>query len=297
MNIDHLTTEKRNEKTMNLDQLKPIDFVTLMNKEDQKVALAVEHELEPISNLIEQAIRKFREGGRLIYMGAGTSGRLGVLDAAECVPTFGTSNEDVIGLIAGGKSAMIEAVEGAEDDNHLGMGDLKDINLNSNDIVIGIAASGRTPYVIGGLKYANEVGALTGSISCNKDSAIGKIAHYPIDIEVGPEILTGSTRLKSGTAQKLVLNMISTGIMVGIGKVYQNLMIDVKPTNEKLVQRAVNIISQLSNVTHDEAKEFLIQSEYSVKIAIVMLHQNISKEQANQLIDRNNGFIRPILEG
>nr|WP_279512513.1 N-acetylmuramic acid 6-phosphate etherase [Macrococcus goetzii] len=292
MDLKHLATEQRNVNTMALDRLSPIEFVTVMNQEDQKVAIAIEKEKESIADLITACIPLFKNGGRLIYMGAGTSGRLGVLDAAECVPTFGTTPEQVIGLIAGGEKAIIKAVEGAEDDEQLGKDDLIHLNITDKDIVIGIAASGRTPYVIGGLKYANEVGALTGAISCNTGSDIGKIARHGIDVAVGPEILTGSTRLKSGTAQKLILNMISTGIMVGIGKVYQNLMIDVQPTNEKLVERSIGIISEVTAVDRDMAMELFEESGHQVKVAIVMGLHNFDKDSALEYLKNNDGFIR-----
>ncbi len=297
MNINHLTTEQRNDSSMNLDELSPIEFVKVMNAEDKKVALAIKREMTSIANLIEHGIMHFKQGGRLIYLGAGTSGRLGVLDAAECVPTFGTDPSQVVGLIAGGAKAMTEAIEGAEDDAALGEKDLRDLKITEKDIVVGIAASGRTPYVIGGLKYANEMGALTGSVSCNASSEIGKLAKHPIEVEVGPEILTGSTRLKSGTAQKLVLNMISTGIMIGIGKVYQNLMIDVKPTNEKLVQRAINMISEVAGVEAEQAEQLFKSSGQDVKKAIVMGVRNVASNEAEQMIIENDGFIRPLMKG
>lgn len=292
MDLNQLATEQRNVNTMALDSLSPIEFVTVMNQEDQKVAAAIEKEKQKIADLITASIPLFKNGGRLIYMGAGTSGRLGVLDAAECVPTFGTSPEQVVGLIAGGEKAMTKAVEGAEDDEQLGKDDLRRLNITDRDIVIGTAASGRTPYVIGGLQYANEVGALTGAISCNPGSDIGKIAKFGIDIEVGPEILTGSTRLKSGTAQKLILNMISTGIMVGIGKVYQNLMIDVQPTNEKLVERSIGIISEVTALDRDEAELLFEESGHEVKVAIVMGLHDLDKDSATEYLIKNDGFIR-----
>ncbi|RAI80645.1 N-acetylmuramic acid 6-phosphate etherase [Macrococcoides goetzii] len=292
VDLNRLATEQRNVNTMALDRLSPIEFVTVMNQEDQKVAIAIEKEKEKIADLIAESIPLFKNGGRLIYMGAGTSGRLGVLDAAECVPTFGTTPEQVIGLIAGGEKAMIKAVEGAEDDEQLGKDDLIHLNITDKDIVIGIAASGRTPYVVGGLKFANEVGALTGAISCNTGSDIGKIARHGIDVAVGPEILTGSTRLKSGTAQKLILNMISTGIMVGIGKVYQNLMIDVQPTNEKLVERSIGIISEVTALDRVKAKALFEESEHQVKVAIVMGLHNFDKDSALEYLKNNDGFIR-----
>ncbi|MDQ7112701.1 N-acetylmuramic acid 6-phosphate etherase [Staphylococcus simulans] len=292
MDINKMTTEQRNEKTMHLDELSTEDFVALMNQEDQTVAQAIAKENTSIARVIDTVIEGFKQGGRLIYMGAGTSGRLGVLDAAECVPTFGVTRDDVIGLIAGGAKAMTEAVEGAEDSKTLGKQDLKHLKLNETDTVIGLAASGRTPYVIGGLEYANTIGANTAAIACNKNTAIGAVADIAIEIEVGPEILTGSTRLKSGTAQKLVLNMISTGAMVGIGKVYENLMVDVQPTNEKLRRRALNIISEVANTSESESKELFHDSNGHVKAAIVMGLHDITYEEAVERLEKANGFIR-----
>ncbi|MHD0396651.1 N-acetylmuramic acid 6-phosphate etherase [Staphylococcus simulans] len=292
MDMNKMTTEQRNEKSMHLDELSTEAFVTLMNQEDQTVAQAIEHEKSSIARVIDTVIESFKQGGRLIYMGAGTSGRLGVLDAAECVPTFGVTREDVIGLIAGGAKAMTEAVEGAEDSTTLGEQDLKDLELNASDTVIGLAASGRTPYVIGGLEYAKTIGANTAAIACNKDTAIGAVADIAIEVEVGPEILTGSTRLKSGTAQKLVLNMISTGAMVGIGKVYENLMVDVQPTNEKLRRRALNIISEVAKVSEAQSQKLFHDSQGDVKVAIVMGLHGISYEAAVERLEKAEGFIR-----
>lgn len=292
MDINKMTTEQRNEKTMHLDELSAEDFVALMNQEDQTVAQAIAKENTSIARVIDIVIEGFKQGGRLIYMGAGTSGRLGVLDAAECVPTFGVTRDDVIGLIAGGAKAMTEAVEGAEDSKTLGKQDLKHLKLNETDTVVGLAASGRTPYVIGGLEYANTIGANTAAIACNKNTAIGAVADIAIEIEVGPEILTGSTRLKSGTSQKLVLNMISTGAMVGIGKVYENLMVDVQPTNEKLRRRALNIISEVANTSESESKKLFHDSSGHVKAAIVMGLHDITYEEAVERLEKANGFIR-----
>ena len=233
VSIEHLTTERQNQHTLRLDELSIHDACRLMNEEDAQVVPAVREVLPIIEKVIEKVIAAFRQGGRLIYMGAGTSGRLGVLDAAECVPTFGVEPTMVVGLIAGGQPAMTVAVEGAEDSLTLAEEDLRNLQLTSKDVVVGIAASGRTPYVVGGLCFAEKVGAVTVSLACNKQAAISKEAHYAIEVDCGPEFLTGSTRLKSGTAQKLILNMISTISMIGIGKVYGNLMVDVQPTNEK----------------------------------------------------------------
>jgi N-acetylmuramic acid 6-phosphate etherase len=295
MDLEKLTTEKRNEKTMQLDEMTIEEILYLMNKEDQSVPISVEKEIPQIKKVVDAIIEVFQNEGRLIYIGAGTSGRLGVLDAAECVPTFGTSPEKVVGLIAGGMSAMTVAVEGAEDSEELAKRDLKDLNLTDKDIVIGIAASGRTPYVVGGLKYANDIGATTGSIACNKNSIIGTYATIPIEVEVGPEILTGSTRLKSGTAQKLVLNMLSTISMVGIGKVYKNLMVDVQPTNEKLVERSKNIIMQATDCSYEKASESFEKANRDVKLAIVMLLTNLGMEEAKERLKQAKGFVRKTL--
>lgn len=292
MDISRLTTESRNEHSSKLDTLTPEQFVDVMNKEDQKVAQFIKEENHAIAQLIRQVIKGLNNGGRLIYMGAGTSGRLGVLDAAECVPTFGVTPDVVVGLIAGGPSAMTVAVEGAEDDESLGEQDLRDLNINEHDTVIGIAASGRTPYVIGGLRYAQSINVPTGCVTCNKASEVGKHADYPVQVDVGPEVLTGSTRLKAGTAQKLILNMISTGAMVGIGKVYENLMIDVKPTNKKLKQRAVNMIQEVLQTTDEDSEKLFKQSDEQVKVAIVMGMHGISKEEALERLKQAKGFVR-----
>ncbi|MBO3078911.1 N-acetylmuramic acid 6-phosphate etherase [Mammaliicoccus sciuri] len=292
MDISRLTTESRNEHSSKLDTLTPEQFVDVMNNEDQKVAQFIKEENHAIAQLITQVINGLNNGGRLIYMGAGTSGRLGVLDAAECVPTFGVTPDVVVGLIAGGPSAMTVAVEGAEDDESLGEQDLRDLNINEHDTVIGIAASGRTPYVIGGLRYAQSINVPTGCVTCNKASEVGKHADYPVQVDVGPEVLTGSTRLKAGTAQKLILNMISTGSMVGIGKVYENLMIDVKPTNKKLKQRAINMIQEVLQTTDEDSERLFNQSDEQVKVAIVMGMHGISKEEALVRLKQAKGFVR-----
>jgi N-acetylmuramic acid 6-phosphate etherase len=295
INLENLTTERRNEETFGLDEMSVAQAALLMNREDQKVAEAVSKELGSIEPVIEHTINAFKKGGRLIYMGAGTSGRLGVLDAAECVPTFGVEAEMVVGLIAGGEEAMTVAVEGAEDSYELGKEDLVNLNLNENDMVIGIAASGRTPYVIGGLDYARSVGAMTGTISCNKNAEISKHADFPIEVDAGPEFLTGSTRLKSGTAQKLILNMISTISMIGIGKVFNNLMVDVKPTNEKLVERSKRIIMQATEVDYDTAESYFYEADQNVKLAIVMILTNSDKQTAEDKLADANGFVKGTL--
>lgn len=295
MNLENLTTERRNKNTMGLDEMSVSEALIKMNQEDQQVAIAVEKELSFIQPVIEATITSFNKGGRLIYMGAGTSGRLGVLDAAECVPTFGVEPEMVQGLIAGGQEAMTIAVEGAEDSQEFGKQDLLEIGLTDQDIVVGIAASGRTPYVIGGLKYATAIGAATATISCNKDAEISQYAQMPIEVDAGPEFLTGSTRLKSGTAQKLILNMISTIAMIGIGKVYNNLMVDVKPTNEKLVERSKRIIMEATSCNYETAASYFEKADRNVKLAIVMILTNTTKAEATQKLINGNHFIKNTL--
>ncbi|MHC5217304.1 N-acetylmuramic acid 6-phosphate etherase [Enterococcus sp. LJL128] len=292
MNLDNLTTERRNTNTMNLDELTVKEALLKMNEEDQKVALAVKEALPAIEVVVEKIIQSFKKGGRLVYLGAGTSGRLGVLDAAECVPTFGVSPEMVQGLIAGGEQAMTLAVEGAEDSQELGRQDLINLHLTAEDYVVGIAASGRTPYVIGALEYANEVGAGTASLACNKHAEISQYAQSIIEVDAGPEFLTGSTRLKSGTAQKLILNMLSTVSMIGIGKVYGNLMVDVKPTNEKLVERSKRIIMEATGCKYEEAADYFNKADKNVKLAIVMILTNSSKEEAEEKLIKGNHFIK-----
>ncbi|MBO0469059.1 N-acetylmuramic acid 6-phosphate etherase [Enterococcus sp. DIV0242_7C1] len=292
MNLEKLTTERRNQETMNLDEMTVEEALIKMNQEDQKVAIAVSEALPQIEPAVHVIIDAFKKDGRLIYMGAGTSGRLGVLDAAECVPTFGVDPEMVQGLIAGGQKAMTIAVEGAEDSKEFGQEDLIDIQLTDKDVVVGIAASGRTPYVIGGLEYAASIGAKTVSVSCNKHAEISRYADFPIEVDAGPEFLTGSTRLKSGTAQKLILNMLSTVSMIGIGKVYNNLMVDVKPTNEKLVERAKRIIMEATTCDYQTAADYFIKADENVKLAIVMLLTNSSKEEAETKLIQGNHFIK-----
>ena len=265
-----------------------------MNDEDKTVPYSVEKVLPEIEKAVLCVINSFEQGGRLIYIGAGTSGRLGVLDAVECPPTFGVSSNTVIGLIAGGEKAFVQAQEGAEDSINLAIEELKSINLQTEDIVCAIAASGRTPYCIGGLQYAKSIGCKTIAIACNKNSEIGKNADLAIEVEVGPEVLTGSTRLKAGTAQKLILNMISTVAMTGIGKVYENLMVDLKVTNEKLLERAKKNVIQITGCTSKDAARLLKVSNNNVKLAIVMGLLDCSLEEAINHLKKSNGFIRKI---
>lgn len=280
---------------MNLDTMTVKEILTVMNEEDQTVPVAISKELSTIEQAVRTVIDTFQKKGRLIYLGAGTSGRLGVLDAVECMPTFGSPEEMVNGFLAGGMKAFTKAVEGAEDSEALGEEDLAKIAVNENDTIIGIAASGRTPYVIGALKFAKMQNAKTISISCNKNSEIGKYADLAIEVETGAEILTGSTRLKAGTAQKLVLNMISTASMIGIGKVYKNLMVDVQPTNKKLVERAKRIIMQAAETDYETAAEAYEKAHGNAKAAILMVLLQCTYEEAQTKLESSNGFIRKAL--
>ncbi|UDI77661.1 N-acetylmuramic acid 6-phosphate etherase [Staphylococcus taiwanensis] len=294
--MNHLTTESRNQLTMHIDEMSTLEALKTMNHEDQTVAKAIEKIIPDLNTVIEQIVERFRQGGRLIYIGAGTSGRLGVLDAAECVPTFNTHPDEVIGIIAGGQKAMTEAVEGAEDDLEMGAKDLEQLNLSHKDVVIGISASGRTPYVKGALSYANDIKALTIALSCNEHTDISALATYGLEVNVGPEILTGSTRLKAGTAQKLILNMISTLTMIGVGKVYDNLMVDLKATNYKLEQRSIHIIEEVCGLPFQEAQTLYEQADNNVKIAIVMNLCNTSKDDAKLRLLNNNGVIKQAIK-
>ena len=295
MEIKNLETEARNPVTTHIDTMSTSDMVKTINAEDQKVALAVAGESDQIVKAIDQASTRYSAGGRLIYIGAGTSGRLGVLDAAELVPTYGIKPERAIGMIAGGKKAMFAAVEGAEDSVTMGETDLKNLKLTANDIVIGLAASGRTPYVIGGLKYAAKIQALTIAVACVPNSVIGQIAEIAINAVVGPEVITGSTRMKAGTAQKMILNMISTGVMIRQGKVYQNVMVDVQPANDKLVDRACRIISETAAIPTAKALSFLKKADNDVALAIVMAKTGKSKIVAKQLLAKHHGIVSDAL--
>lgn len=294
--LSHLISEGRNPDTMDIDLLSAQEIVERLNQQDKHVPLAVEKVLPEIALAVDRITHAFKHGGRLIYIGAGTSGRLGVLDASECPPTFGVSDQMVIGLIAGGKEAMFSAKEGAEDCAELGIQDLKSIHFTDQDVVVGIAASGRTPYVIGALEYANDLGATTIALSCNPDSPIAELAQIAISPVVGPEALTGSTRLKSGTAQKLVLNMLTTASMIRLGKSYQNLMVDVKATNRKLIARAVRIVMQATDCERAEAEYLLAQSNNNVKVAILMHLTGLSYAEAMDKLTESDGFLRRAME-
>lgn len=295
-NTQQLTTETINDKTKNIDQLDTLDIVKVINEEDKTVANAVEAELPQIAKAIDAVAERFQKGGRIIYCGAGSSGRMGTLDAVELTPTYSVPPERAFGLMAGGEQAMYQAIEGAEDSEELAVDDLKKVGITEHDCVIGIAASGRTPYTIAALRYANEMGALSVSISCNRDSAMSKVAQISISPVVGPEVISGSTRMKAGTAQKMIVNMLSTGVMVRIGKVYQNYMVHVQPTNKKLVARACNMITQLTNVDLETAQKYLKECDRKVATAIVMILASCSKEQAEQTLSQCKGHVRKAIE-
>lgn len=268
----------------------------MMNEEDQKVASVVQEVIPQVEKVVDDVVKSISQGGRLIYIGAGTSGRLGVLDAVECPPTFSVSSDVVVGLIAGGEKAFVKAVEGAEDDEESGVSDLKEIGLTQADTVVGIAASGRTPYVIGGLRYARELGATTVALSCNTGSKISAEAKHAIEVDAGPEALTGSTRLKAGTAQKMVLNMISTAAMIKLGKAYGNLMVDVNISNYKLEQRAIGIIESITGADRETAAATLKKANNEVKPSIVMITLGCGYEEAKSRLEDANGYVRLAIE-
>lgn len=294
IDLSKMTTEKRNTNSSNLSSLSIKEAIELMNNEDYKVVDCVKEQINNIENVIRICTEALRKKGRIIYIGAGTSGRLGLLDAVECPPTFGVDYNTVVGIIAGGERAFIKAVEGAEDSKEQAMEDLKNINFSKDDVLVGIAASGRTPYVIGAINYAKEISAKVCAIVCNKNSEISKICKNIIEVEAGPEILTGSTRLKAGTATKMVLNMISTISMVNIGKVYKNYMVDVKTSNQKLVVRAKNIVKEVTGCTEEEANVTLEKSEGSAKVAIVMILLNCDVNEAKENLEKANGRIQDL---
>lgn len=296
INLEQLVTEGVNENTNNIDKVSTLEMLTMINEEDKKVAFEVQKELPNIAKAVDEIARAFEKGGRLIYIGAGTSGRLGILDASECPPTYGVPENMVHAIIAGGHEAIFRAKEGAEDSLELCEEDLKNINFSADDVLVGLAASGRTPYVIGGLKYAKELGAVTVGVTCNPNSEISKLADISIAPVVGPEVITGSTRMKSGTAQKMVLNMLTTGSMIKIGKVFNNLMVDVKASNEKLVERAKRIVSLATGVTRERATEVLEQTSYNVKLSILMIESGFSRQDASDLLEKHKGYISKALE-
>ncbi|OOH87300.1 N-acetylmuramic acid 6-phosphate etherase [Pasteurellaceae bacterium 15-036681] len=293
--LTQLITEARNPNSMNIDSLSALEIVQVMNNEDKQVALAVEKCLPQIAQAVEKIVAAFQQGARLVYIGAGTSGRLGVLDASECPPTFGVSPEMVKGLIAGGERALRHPIEGAEDNKQAGVEDLQAINFSEKDVLVGIAASGRTPYVIGALEYAKQLGATTVSIASNPNSAMSQITDIVIDTVVGAEVLTGSSRLKSGTAQKLVLNMLTTASMILMGKCYQNLMVDVQASNQKLVARAIRIVMQATECSKEQAEQTLAVANNNAKLAIMMILGNLDKESAETLLANNQGKLQKAL--
>lgn len=295
MNLDQLTTERRNARTADLDDLPVTDLLLLMNDEDARVAPAVRAVVPQVAQAVAAVVAAFEAGGRLVYAGAGTSGRLGVLDAVECPPTFGTDPAQVVGLIAGGERAIMRAVEGAEDDPDLAARELTALGLRAHDVLVGVAASGRTPYVIGALDHARAVGAATVSIACNPQAAISRHADVAIEVDAGPEVLTGSTRLKAGTAQKLVLNMISTAAMVRSGKVYGNLMVDVRPTNDKLVDRARRIVVEATGCDETAAAAALAAADGHAKTAIVSVLAGCDAAEARRRLEEAGGFVRDAL--
>ncbi|WP_325895209.1 N-acetylmuramic acid 6-phosphate etherase [Grimontia sp. NTOU-MAR1] len=296
IDLTRMVTESRNAASAEIDKLSTLEMLEVINQEDQKVALAVKQQLPQIAQAVDAITEAFVKGGRLIYMGAGTSGRLGILDASECPPTYGTKPELVVGLIAGGHQAILKAVENAEDNVELGKQDLVDLKLTAKDVVVGIAASGRTPYVLGGMRYAKSVGATVAAIVCNPLCAMADQADISVIPVVGPEIVTGSSRMKAGTAQKLVLNMLTTGAMIRSGKVYGNLMVDVEATNAKLVQRQVNIVVEATGAGADEAEVALRASNRHCKTAILMILAGIDAKEATARLEKHNGFIRQALK-
>ncbi|MCA0274591.1 MAG: N-acetylmuramic acid 6-phosphate etherase [Proteobacteria bacterium] len=294
--LGRLVSEERNPRTMDIDLLPTVEVLRKINDEDKLVAHAVDQVIPEIAAAVDRTIAAFRQGGRLIYMGAGTSGRIGVLDASECPPTFSVPSTMVVGLIAGGYSALLKATEGAEDSQSKGAEALAEIDLTAKDVVVGIAASGRTPYVIGGLDYAKKIGATAVALSCNPQSAIAEIADIAISPVVGPEALTGSTRMKSGTAEKLVLNMLTTASMIGIGKTYENLMVDLKASNKKLVARAARIVMQATECTLEAAQAALAQTDNDVKLAILIVMTGMDLAAARSALEGSKGFLRQAIQ-
>lgn len=295
-NLSTLTTETRNKKSMNIDNMSTNDIIHTINNEDMVVAKKVQEVLPSVEATVDIAYNAMKQGGRLFYVGAGTSGRIGVLDAVECPPTFSTSYDMVQAVIAGGGGAFQKAVEGAEDNPYLGEEDLKERDLSKLDVVIGIAASGRTPYVLGAMKYAQELGAKTISLTSNEDSEISKYADVKIEVITGPEVLTGSTRMKAATAHKMILNMITTASMIKVGKVYENLMVDLKVSNNKLKERAKGILSTITEMPYEKSEAVLESTGYKVKPAIVMIKAETTYQNAEKSLDRAGGLVRQAIK-
>jgi N-acetylmuramic acid 6-phosphate etherase len=294
--LGRYTTEQRNEASLDIDSKSSLEIVTIINNEDKKVPFAIEKILPRIAALVDDIVASFKKGGRLIYIGAGTSGRLGVLDASECPPTYGVEPEMVQGLIAGGREALTTSIESAEDRAEEGVKELKALGFNANDVLVGITASGQAPYVLGALEYARSLGAVTGAISCNANSKTFNYARHQIFADVGPEVVTGSTRMKSGTAQKLILNMLSTAAMIRLGKVYKNLMVDLRPVNHKLILRSIRLIREVTGCSEEKARDALEASGKQPKTAIVMVLLDVGKEKAEQLLLKAGGHISAIVE-
>jgi N-acetylmuramic acid 6-phosphate etherase len=294
--ISKLVTEGRNQNTVNIDSVSTIDMIEMINEEDKKVPEAVGKAKESIAKAVDIIAERLASGGRLIYIGAGTSGRLGILDASECPPTYGVNDELVKGIIAGGQKAIFKAVEGAEDSKELGKEDLIENNLTNKDVVCGIAASGRTPYVIGAMEYGKKVGVPVLCVTMNPDSEMAAMADVPITVVVGPEVIMGSTRMKSGTAQKLVLNMLTTGTMIKLGKVYENLMVNVQTTNKKLEARAKRIVKLATDAEYETIEKVLQTTNNDVKLSIVIIKTGLSKEKAEKLLEKSNGYVKKALD-
>jgi len=295
-NLNDLVTESVNENSKNIDRVSTEEMIEIINNEDKKVAFAVEKEKEKIAAAVDLISDALKNEGRLIYMGAGTSGRLGILDASECPPTYGVSSELVQGLIAGGEEAIRNSIENAEDSKEEAVKHLQEIEFSQSDFLVGIAASGTTPYVIGGLEYAKELGAKTAALSCNPDSKIADIADISIAPVVGPEVVTGSTRMKAGTAQKMVLNMLSTAVMIKLGKVYKNYMVDLQVKNNKLAERAKNMIMEVSEVSYEKAENYLEKTDYNVKLAIMMLNSGLEKDKASRELKKYEGRLAEAIQ-
>lgn len=295
IHLEKLITESRNTATQNIDKVSTLELVKIINEEDKHVALAIEQVLPQIAAAIDMITERLKSGGRLFYLGAGTSGRIGILDASECPPTYGTDPSLVQGLIAGGIEAIFRSQEGAEDSFELGGADLAEKNLTDKDAVVGLAASGRTPYVLGGLAFAKEKGAATIAVTCNPDSPLAGAAAIPIIAAVGPEVITGSTRMKAGTAQKMILNMLSTGSMIHLGKVYGNLMIDVKASNKKLEERACHIVQEATDCSRSDAQTALEKSNGQAKLAIFIVLSGLSVEKSRKILEENKGFLAQAL--
>ncbi|MFW5988000.1 MAG: N-acetylmuramic acid 6-phosphate etherase [bacterium] len=288
-------TEKRNQETYQIDELQTADVLKIINREDKKVAAAVKKEIKNIQRVIDRIVPGMKKGGRLIYVGAGTSGRLGILDAVECKPTFSVSPERVIGILAGGEKAMFRSQEDIEDNAELGAEKIREYEITENDSVIGIAASGKTPFVIGAVQEAKRLGAFTAALVCNNNSSLAAAAQEEIVPIVGPEVITGSTRMKAGTAQKMVLNMISTTVMIKQGKVYSNLMVDLQPSNEKLRNRAIDIFTIITDAEEEIAAEYLARTDYELKEAVVMYNKGVDLSEAEKMLKENDNILKKVI--